>query len=123
MTTGTVTADHEATVRLELVGPTGRNVEVEAVIDTGFSEYVTLPPDLAAALEIELVGSTKMELADGTITEMPAYRAVVLWDGVQRRVAAHGSPSEPLIGMSLLYGSRLTIDVVDGGAVSIEPLA
>ena len=28
----------------------------------------------------------------------------------------------PLVGMSLLYGSRVTLDVVDGGPITIEPL-
>ena len=28
---------------------------------------------------------------------------------------------EPLVGMALLRGSRVTMDVVEGGAVVIEP--
>jgi hypothetical protein len=28
----------------------------------------------------------------------------------------------PLAGMSLLYGSRVTLQIVDGGDVTIEPL-
>jgi hypothetical protein len=36
--------------------------------------------------------------------------------GQQRQI------DRPLIGMSLLYGSRVTLDVVDGGPVTIEPV-
>ena len=28
----------------------------------------------------------------------------------------------PLVGVSLLYGHRLTVDVVDGGPVTLAPL-
>jgi hypothetical protein len=34
-------------------------------------------------------------------------------------LAADGGP---LVGLSLLYGHRVTLDVVDGGRVSIEAL-
>ena len=34
-----------------------------------------------------------------------------------------GMGDKPLIGMRLLTGSRVTLDVVEGGPVTIEPLA
>jgi predicted aspartyl protease len=44
MISGIVTADREAIVRLHLRGTSGLGVDVEAVLDTGFTEYLSLPP-------------------------------------------------------------------------------
>ena len=40
----------------------------------------------------------------------------VLWDGRPREIVAYLSDTTPLIGMSLLHGHKLEIDVEDGGA-------
>ena len=53
---------------------------------------------------------------------MDVYDASIEWDGQVRPILVLEADDVPLIGMALLYGSRLTIDVVDGGAVTIEPL-
>ena len=50
MITGVVTSFHQATIRLIVRGPTGQAQEIEAVIDTGFDDALTLPPtDIAAS--------------------------------------------------------------------------
>ena len=38
------------------------------------------------------------------------------------KVAVAASEVDPLIGMSLLYGFRVQIDVVEGGVVAIEAI-
>jgi len=43
MIIGAVTADREAVVKLEVRGPAGTKAEVEFVLDTGFTEYLTKP--------------------------------------------------------------------------------
>ena len=45
---GTVTAEREAVVRLVVLGPgdPGTSVEIEAVLDTGFTGHLTLPPEI-----------------------------------------------------------------------------
>jgi predicted aspartyl protease len=43
MIRGTVNASREAVVRLRLRGPTGVEAEIDAIIDTGFTETLTLP--------------------------------------------------------------------------------
>jgi predicted aspartyl protease len=50
MITGTVSSRHEAIVALTVAGPLGERVPIQAVVDTGFNGYLTLSPDLVAAL-------------------------------------------------------------------------
>jgi len=50
------------------------------------------------------------------------HDALVVWGGKPRSVGVHAIDGDALLGMSLLYGSRLLIDVIDGGPVTITPL-
>lgn len=51
------------------------------------------------------------------------YAASVLWLGEQRSVRVFEMGDKPLVGMRMLAGSRVTMDVIDGGPVTIEPFA
>jgi hypothetical protein len=46
----------------------------------------------------------------------------VIWDGQARTVESDAADSEPLVGMSLIYGYDLRIQAVDGGTVTLEAL-
>jgi clan AA aspartic protease len=120
MITGAVTPDREAIVRLRVRG--SQEVEVDAVLDTGFTEFLSLPPALIAALALPYVTLDRVMLADGSIVQCRVYEAEVDWEGRLRVVSVHAAQGAPLIGMSLLYDHLLTIEVVNGGALTIEPL-
>ena len=49
MIVGTVSRDLEATLRLFVRGENGEELEIEAVIDTGFSGFLTLPSAFVAS--------------------------------------------------------------------------
>jgi len=68
------------------------------------------------------VGHRRGTLADGSVTRLDAYLATVVWHGQPKGVLISQTAGTPLIGMSLLEGSRLTMDVVDGGKVILEEL-
>jgi clan AA aspartic protease len=120
--TGEVTSQREAVISLEVQAADDAFTRVYAVVDTGFTAALTLPPPLIASLSLPYVTNERVMLADGGIQRLRVYAAVVRWDGHDRAVAVHAANGGALIGMSLMYGHRLTIDVVDGGGVSVEPL-
>lgn len=109
-------------VELRISGPAGPEVDVEAVLDTGFTEFLTLPPALITSLGLPFQYWMPLALADGTPVQLEVYEATVMWHGQQRTVPVHATAADPLLGMHLLYGSRLLADVVDGGSVTITPL-
>lgn len=122
MIAGTVNADLEAIVPLVVLGPAGQQEPVDAVLDTGFNGYVALPPERVASLGLTWLGREQGILADGSVDLFDAYDAAVLWDGQPRRVEADAVEGSPLLGMALLQGHALRIEVVAGGGVSIVPL-
>jgi predicted aspartyl protease len=61
-------------------------------------------------------------LGDGTRVALNKYEAAVLWDGRERDILVLEAEGGPLVGMSLLAGHCLVVDVVDGGLVNIEAL-
>ena len=122
MITGTVTAGREAIVSLELVGVSGARERIDAVVDTGFTESLTLPLQIVEALGLSPFDSTRAYLADGSMVEVDLYECVVIWEREHRQITAHCMKGTPLIGMDLLYGHFLGIHVADGGIVSIAPV-
>ncbi len=51
MIEGAVNAAFQAVVVLSLRGPSGRTLEVEAVVETGFDRFLTLPPRVVTELD------------------------------------------------------------------------
>ncbi|MCY3952985.1 MAG: clan AA aspartic protease [bacterium] len=115
-----MTAAYEAVVALPLRGPTGQARDVDAVVDTGFSRFLTLPPAMVSELGLGFRGVNRVILADGSETTLEVYGVTVLWDGRPREVVAYASDTTPLAGMSLLRGHNLSIDVEDGGDVTVR---
>ena len=120
MIEGTINAKYEAVVDLRIQGPDGRSLEIEAVVDTGFSGFLTLPEGTVAELDLPLVGSGEAILANDTTVDFSVHRVAALWDGQPIGVDAYVTGSAPLIGMLLLDGYRLIVDVKVGGRVVIE---
>lgn len=115
-------ANNEAVITLRLHDGRGWRTEIEAVIDTGFTAYLTLPPDVVRSLLLPRRGSADFILADGRVQTLPVYRAGLLWHGRRRSVPVHEAVGTPLVGMEMLRGSDIHIRVQDGGSVVIEEL-
>ena len=122
MITGVVTSSHESIIRLRVRGGGGHEDTVDAAIDTGFDGFLTLPPRLVSDLVLQFAGTTRATLGDGSETQMDVFEAVALWDGHERHVVVLAGGGGALVGMSMLAGCRVTLDVEEGGAVVIEAL-
>jgi clan AA aspartic protease len=121
MMEGKISGLREAVIRLNISGPECSQ-EIEAVLDTGFNGFLTLTRPVGQALGLLARGSRRATLADGSIVALDVYRATVQWNGQKRRVLVLQAEGGSLVGMSLLYGNRVVLDVVEGGDVLIEPL-
>jgi clan AA aspartic protease len=95
---------------------------VDAVIDTGFSGFLTLPSDMIATLGFSWEGRDIATLGDGTFCTFEVYVGLVIWDGQYREIYINESETVPLIGMQLLRGYDLRIQAIEGGLVTIEAL-
>ena len=122
MIQGVVNARLEATVRLRLRGPGGVELDVDAIIDTGFTSYLTLPVATVAFLGLARRSGSSAVMADGSLRQFDIFAAEVLWDGAWRAVLVSVIGSEALLGMHLLAGHKLGIEVTPGGVVEILPL-
>jgi clan AA aspartic protease len=120
--TGLVTAGREAVVQLRLRGTSGIETDVEAVIDTGFSESLTLLQASINGLALTWIETNRMFLADGTEIDLPVYEGAIIWDGLERTVVIHSVEANPLIGMSLIWDHVLTLHAVNNGPVTITPI-
>lgn len=120
MITGVVTMYREAIVRLKLLGPSGLEHEIDALIDTGFDGWLTLPYSLIGMLGFPWRSRGRAILADGSESLFDIYRATVYWDGQTRDIDIDAVDSEPLLGMALLDGYDLNIQVRPGGKVTIK---
>lgn len=121
MIIGKIKDNREAFVELEVIGSNARE-KVGALIDTGFTESLMLPTDIIHRLGLTFVGDILFILADGSTRNLNLYDAKVLWHAEERDVSVVGTDEGALVGMALLEGSRLTVDVVKDGKVTIEAL-
>ncbi len=122
MILGVVNAHSEATIRLPVRDTAGHEHEIEAVLDTGFNGSLTLPPAIIAALGLPWRTRSLVILANGTDDLCDIYTATVIWDGRARHILVESADTDPLVGMALLYGHDVHMQVVEGGSVSIEAL-
>jgi len=80
---------------------------------------LTLPPSLVAALGLSWQSVDRGTLADGSQCLFAVYEAKVTWDGKPRRILVDEADTDPLVGMALLSGYELKMQVRSRGKVSI----
>jgi clan AA aspartic protease len=117
---GAVTNRHEPVVRLAVRNSAGADHDLEAILDTGFNGFLTLPPALVASLGLPWRSRATATLASGEVGQFETHAATIVWAGTARRVLVQAIDSVPLLGMRLLVGYDLKMRVLDGGAVQVE---
>jgi clan AA aspartic protease len=120
MITGIVNEDFEPIIPLSVCGSDGKVYTQDAIVDTGFNGWLSLPPDLIAQLNLRWKRRGRAILGDGSECIFNVYEAVVVWDGVLLTIPIDEADSEPLVGMSLMEGYQLTVQVFEDGCVELS---
>ena len=119
---GVVNNNCEATIKVAVGRIGSSKITVDAVIDTGFTSFLSLPISIITELGLPWHYRDIGTLGDGSDVVFEIYKASVIWDGQNQIVDVAASNAEPLVGMGLLYGFKLQIEAVEGGRVTIETL-
>ena len=112
----------EALIRLTVRGFRGRQQDIKAVVDSGYTGWLTLPPTVIAALNLRWRTFGRGILADGSVSAFDVYRGKVVWDGRVRPVFVDEFDATPLVGMALLRGYEYKMQVPARGKVIIKRL-
>jgi clan AA aspartic protease len=120
MITGTVNADFEPIIPLSICRADGEVFTQEAIVDTGFNGWLSLPPDEIAELNLRWKRRGRAILGDGSECVFNVYEVVVIWDGELHTIPVDEADSDPLVGMSLMEGYQLTIQVSEDGYVELR---
>ncbi|MFZ4729460.1 MAG: clan AA aspartic protease [Pseudanabaena sp.] len=117
---GVVNQSCEATIPLVIINEKKQTKLIDAVIDTGYTGYLSLPSEIITALDLSWTGVDRGTLGDGSEVTFEVYAATIIWDGQYRTIPVNEAETDPLVGMSLLYGYDLRIRAVEGGKVTVE---
>jgi clan AA aspartic protease len=119
---GVVNSNCEAIIKVAVGRAGSPKMTVNAVIDTGFTSFLSLPLSVITELGLPWHFRDVGTLGDGSEVVFEIYKAAVIWDGQIQIIDVAASDAEPLLGMGLLYGFNLQIEAVEGGRVTIERL-
>jgi clan AA aspartic protease len=119
---GVVSRNREATISLVVVNENRHTKLITAVIDTGYTGFLSLPSEIITELNLSWTGIDRGTLGDGSEVTFEVYAAKVIWDGEYRDIPINEAETDPLVGISLLYGYDLHIQTVEGGSVTIKQL-
>ncbi len=123
MITGIVNLDFEPIIPLSICGSDGKVYTQDAIVDTGFNGWLSLPPDLIAQLDLKWKRRGRAILGDGSECVFNVYEAVLVWDGNFFTIPIDEADSQPLVGMSLMEGYQLMVQVFEGGRVELSKVA
>ena len=120
---GNVNSRREAIIQLAVLGENNQRRGIKAVIDTGYTGFLTLPSALIAKLGLTWFMQEEGTLGDGSLCMFNVFEASIIWNGQIRAVEINESEAEPLVGMGLLEGYELNIQGLAGGTVTIKALS
>ena len=119
---GTVSRALEARVAVTVRGIGGYpDQTLDALVDTGYEDYLTLPVDIVAALNLPFVRDQQVQVVGGGLVMLAVHYAVIVFGGKEITCEVMAADNPPLIGMALLAGYDLHIEVVAGGDVTLTP--
>jgi clan AA aspartic protease len=123
MMMGSVNSRREAIIQFVVLGENHQRQAIKAVIDTGYSVFLTLPSAIITTLGLTWYMQEEGILGDGSLCMFNVFETTVIWDGQIKSIEINESETDPLVGMGLLDGYELNIQGFAGGLVTIKPLS
>lgn len=120
MIRGSVNRHLEPWIEINIQDRGGESHLVQAILDTGFNGFLTLPAAWLLDMDLESSGQTHVTLADGRDIVSDVFIAIVLWNGQWITIDVEAADTEPFIGMSLLHGYDVRLRVEPGGEVLVS---
>jgi predicted aspartyl protease len=99
MIAGFVNVELEPIVSLSIRRADGKIFTQDAIVDTGFNGWLSLPSDLIAELNLKWKRRGRAILGDGSECIFNVYEAVVFWDDTLLTIPVDEADSESLVGM------------------------
>ena len=120
MISGVVTPDLEPSLELSLIDPDGGRHLVGALVNTGFTGWLTLPPSLIQAIGLSWREVGRVVVADGRSVLVDLFDATIEWDGEMVAVKVHEMDAFPSVGLNLLRGFELHYPAVKGAPFTLH---
>ena len=123
MSRGQIQPDLRCLVKVELRDSYGVFRGVEAKLDTGFTGDVALPHNIFAELGATTTSKKKVTLADGTEKEVVSCSSSVKLGPheLEATILDFGNSKQPLIGIRILMGFSIQMDVRPFGDILFVP--
>ena len=122
MIRGRVDESGAVVIRVGIMDIRDRLWPIQAALVTGFTGDLSLPGDAIQRLGLPVLGQRDFTLADGARSLMNSYSGRVFWHERLSEVVVIQSEGAPLIGMGLLWESRVTLEAINEGEVVIEEI-
>jgi clan AA aspartic protease len=123
MMMGNVNSHREAIIQFAVLGENNQRQAIKAVIDTGYTGFLTLPSAIITTLGLTWYMQEEGILGNGSLCLFNVFEATVIWDGHLKSIEINESETDPLVGMGLLDGYELNIQGFAGGLVTIRALS
>ncbi len=117
-----VTIRRQATLPVKFRLPGQPDLTPEFVVDTGFTEFLTLPPAAVAAMRLPFLYQRQVSLADDSVIGIAVHGATIVWNGIEREVRVVATGRRPLLGTAMLDDQELRAQFRESGLVSVEEL-
>jgi len=99
---GRVSNNCEAIIKVAVGCIGSPKVTVDAVIDTGFTSFLSLPLSIITDLGLPWHYRDIGTLGNGSEAVFEIYKAAVIWDGKDQIVDVAASDADPLVGMGCM---------------------
>ena len=120
MIEGTVDSVLKPRIEVEFIGLNGNKIFL-TLVDSGFNAEFSLPEAEAKNLGLRDTNTLmKINTASGSAF-FKTYEGQILWRGLPRDIRVLGMGNQAMIGMSLLAGYVLKMEVWIDGRVAILP--